>query len=254
MLRKLSCVGVLCALAVVPALAQEGETKGEAGTEQATPEEKTTPDSGVRHGWGVAVHWLEGGAIAQTADNVAPPIKGLETPPTLGDSFGIAGFYYYEVKPNLMTEFRLTLGSSDVDHVCPDADDDSTGNVFPSDCKAKEKSVSAIVGALDFILVPHWKVGPIDLGVPFGFGWGFVRSSEVYAPAGYVETRNHSVVMESSSGMNYFIGLRPTWQIAKGRALFAEVRAIRFHRLVNVNARTLKSFEASVGIRFPLGG
>lgn len=254
MLRMLSCVGVLCALAVVPALAQETETKGEAGTDQAKAEETTTPAGDVRHGWGVAVRWLEGGAIAKTADNVTPPIIGLETPPTLKDSFGITGFYYYDVKPNLAAEFRLTLGSSDVEHVCPDATLDYAVGVSPSDCKAKEKSVSAFVGSLDFILVPHWKVGSIDIGVPFGFGWGFLRSSEVYAPEGYVATRNVTVVMESSSGMTYFVGIRPSWQIAKGRSLFAEVRAIRFHRLVNVNARTMKSFEASVGVKFPLGG
>ena len=254
MLRKLSCVGVLCALAVVSTLAQEGETKGEAGTDEAKAEETTTPASDVRHGWGVAVRWLEGGEIAKTPGNVDPPIVGLETAPTLKDSFGIAGFYYYELDPTWTAEFRLTLGSSTVDHVCPDAVLDNAVGVSPSDCKAKETDVSAIVGALEFIVMPHWKVKSIDVGMPFGFGWGFLRSSDVYAPAGYVANRNLTVSMESGSGMNYFVGIRPSWQISKGRALFAEVRTVRFHSLVTANARTLKSWEASFGMKFPLKG
>jgi hypothetical protein len=238
MLRKVLPLVVLCALASGPLLAEETEKNG--SETAAAPHQ----------GWGFRVGYLKGDEISRVRlgyDSLF--FHKIADYPTLKDSVTVGAFYYYDLLPKTRFEARVSVAPTKVDHVCP-------GVEFHSgdDCGAHEATVTTTLLYWDVLFMPHFDWGKLHLGVPFGVGWANARGSDKYADPGWIEGQNAEVGLNGSGGMTYFLGLRPYVDMGARKSFFFEVRALRFHKLVNATARTLKTIEATAGMSFALGG
>lgn len=257
MLRKLTCAFALCALAVMPVLAQEkteDETKTGDASAEATENADESASPAVNHGWGLRAGYLLGDTAAKSFSGEPRAILGISKDPEFKDAPVLGGFYYYEFSPKFKAEARLSIAAGKVGPVCPDAKVDPVLGILSSQCRQNEKSVRTTLVLLEVAFMPRFSLGSTDIAIPFGFGWSGNKASEKYAPPGWVAGLNKTVEMEGASGMTYFVGVQPSWKIGKGRRFFVEARAVRIHKVVNVNERTLKSFEATAGVSFPFGG
>ncbi len=246
MLRKLVPLIVLCLCAAAPAFAADA-----AGTTPATP--SAAPEDGVsRQGWGLRIGYLKGGDLATQPIGLPTFFARLSDKPSLKDAPLIGAFYSYEATPKLRVEARLSLAKSKVEHVCPGIVYDPAGDP-PQTCDGNEGSVNTTVVIWDVLFLPHFDWGRVHLGVPVGVGWTNLRADKKFAEAGWVQGTSFDEDFSASSGMHYYIGLRPYWDLDKKHSFFVEVRGVRFHRLVSVKYAKLDTFEASAGVSFKFG-
>ncbi len=242
MLRKLLPLVALCAAAVAvpPAHADEEKT-----TNTVTD---TTPVK--RHGWGFRVGYLRGDEIAKHSVGISLAGGLIPEKPSIKNAPVFGAFYYNETSPHFRIEGRISGAKTEVEHVCPDVEfspNTQTGQT----CAEREGSVSALLLNFEVVFMPHFDKGKFHLGVPFGAGWGQLRANKAFAKQGWLEGKSFDVELSSGSGMSYFLGLRPYVEFSSGRQVFFEIRALRFHRLVNTYDRTAKTVEATVGMSFP---
>ncbi len=246
MLRKLVPLIVLCLSAVAPALAAE-----ESGSKPAAP--AATPDEGVsRQGWGVRLGYLKGGELATQPLGRPTFFAQLADKPSLKDAPLLGVFYTYEATPKLRVEGRISFAKTKVEHVCPGIPYDPQSEGAQT-CDANEGDVDTTLVIWDVLFLPHMDWGRFHLGVPFGVGWANMRADKKYAEAGWVQGTSFDEDFSASSGMHYFVGLRPYWDLSKKHSLFFEVRGMRFHRLVSVKYQKLDTIEASAGVSFKFG-
>lgn len=241
MLRKLSFLVVLCALATGPALAAEGDA--------GSPNEERLS---YNKGWGFRLGYM-------TADNIirepiGEPFDTLAAAPRMDSSGFGGGYFYIDGKTWLRLEVRASVTPTRIEHVCPFVNVRSDDPAERS-CVSKEQAVDTRIYQAEFLFVPHWKIGHtrLDIGVPFGAGWAIASAKSRLAPPEEVISRSGDVELKTSAGMTYSLGLRPILNIGRGKTIFVEVRALRLHRLVNLDARTAKTFEYSAGMSFALG-
>lgn len=213
MSRKLLTVWVLAAAALLPAIAQETEEK----KPDAAPSSETaaTPNA-----WGVYLGYMRGGQIGKQN------FPGFGTA-QLDDATEIGALWSQETSPRLRFETRGQLGFSKVKDV-----PNGGGNT--------------IVVSLDFALIPHWQLGKTWLGVPLGLGWGINRNTDVYANR--IPRRDPDLQLKSGNGMTYFFGVQANWSWGKSWIVFADVRARRYHRLLNVTEKNLQAIDLSFGM------
>ncbi len=240
MVRRFWFVVVLCALAVGPVLGAEAGAEGK--------EERLS----YPKGWGVRVGYMTADDIVR--DPLGLPFDTLSARPRMDSSTLVGGFFFIDGYPWLRLEFGASYMPTKVLHVCPGVDPSST-DVNQRSCIAQESSVDTKLYQFEAVFVPHFRLGrsSFDLGVPFGVGWAIASASSRYAPPQMVVSRSGDVELSASAGMTYFLGLRPIWNIGGGKTIFVECRALRLHRLVNLNARTAKVFEYSAGMSFEVG-
>ena len=105
--------------------------------------------------------------------------------------------------------------------------------------------VSTQIFFLDFTLIPHFNIGGFRLGVPFGLGWAAAREDKNFIEQ--IRGRQIGVEQSGGSGMTYYLGLRSDFKVGVKWKMFVDLRARRFHRLVNVRERTLKNTELAIG-------
>jgi hypothetical protein len=243
MLRKVLPLIVLCALASGPLFAEEA---GKSSDDSATPQQ----------GWGFKLGYLRGDKIGRqrlgydTTQNGSPFFVKASDQPTLKNSPTVGAFYYYDLTPKTRFEAHLSVAPTKVEHVCPGVE---VSNSLP-DCGHSETTVTTTLIYWDVLFMPHFDYGRFHLGVPLSVGWANARASKHYAENGWVQGQSSSTNFTASGGMTYGLGLRPYWDLGGRKTAFFEVRALRFHRLVNTTARTAKTIEATMGMTFALGG
>jgi hypothetical protein len=243
MLRKLWCGIVLCVMAAGLAFAAEG----------GAPDSETQAAS--HHGWGFRVGYLK------IDDSVAKRVLGkpndyLTDLPTMKSSGLVGAFYYVDASRGMRVEIRMSMAPTKIQHVCPDVHVSQTGaDPQTESCVFNEKDAKAKVLYWDLVFLPHWKLtrGSFEVGVPFGVGWAVTTAPKDFAPSSELVSRSGDVAFSTGSGMTYFLGLQPIWNLRSGKRIFFEARALRFHRLVNYNSATVHTVEITAGMSFPLG-
>ncbi len=240
MLRKLASLFVLCAALALPALAQDAEKTGD-------QPDQATSGGRFQQGWGLRAGWLQGDDIGRS-EGFPSAIEGLSEQPAIDDTPFIGVHYWISATKNVDVEIRLNVGTTSVEPVCPDATENS-----PDSCAATQTSVDSILWSFETALVPHIDWGRFHLGIPLGIGWAALRADSDFAPLALASGRDDTVAVKDSSGMTYFAGLRPYWDLGKKTSLFAEARWVVMHRLMSVNYASVRSLEASVGVNFKFG-
>lgn len=246
MLRKLLPLLALCALAGLPALAQE------------TPAE-TAEQPSARQGWGFRVGYLKGTDIAERPVGL-PALGGtLRDKPRLANSATFGALYYYEFRRGWRVELGVSLAPSKVEHVCPGVPYMNPPPDPSMSCGQQEGSVSTKVLYWDVTFLPHWDRGRFHLGVPFGVGWANLRANRKFVEAGWLGGQQGDTVsidedLSASGGMTYFLGLRPYWDLGPRTELFVEARSLSFHRLVSTWDVVSSTVEVTAGMTFQVGG
>lgn len=243
MLRKVLVFGAALTLAgglvwaTEPPAAQKKDEKPEAKKEAAAPKY-------LKMGWGVRAGYLKGGQLTSQAVGFPVPLPDYAS---MKDTFFLGGIFYNQLLPALRFEARANFAPAKFDHV--NRVDIPVEEGQPAQYKDEGKDVTIFY--LDVAFVKQFPLGGNwELGVPFGLGWTYTRASGKFAPNGCWVNRNMGVDFSPRSGLSYFLGARATKKLQSQKTLFFEARAVRFHRFVNVNARTLKSIEVSTGMTF----
>ncbi len=210
MLRKYLMVFVLVALTAVPFGFAADDAKDE---------------DQPRQGWGIFLTGLEGGLLAKRPQESQADHEFYF--PKLDDSFGIGGLFYRDISDHLRFETRVAFLDSTV-------------------TDTEHGDVGTQVLYFDFSLMPKISLGSrIWMGIPMGLGWAVAREDGNYID--WIRFRTRGLGLTGGSGMLYFAGLHFNVPSGDRWEFFADIRARRFHRLVNVSERTLKSFELSIG-------
>lgn len=195
------------ALLMAPCLAQEAR--------------ETEPT--LRYAWGLFGGQVSGGQVSK---------QWFDGRPVMIDDtrFG-GGIFVIRVSPRVAFETRLGFGP--------------TKMLGAPNGTSDKKEVDARLFLLDVGLTPNWSWGRFGFGIPVGLGWAVTQTDRNLADS--IPQRSIGVTLGQGSGATMFLGLRGTFSLGDRWQLFADLRARRFHRLVNVTERTVKSTEVTFG-------
>ncbi len=171
-----------------------------------------------RQAWGLSVGYLVG--------DLASELKQDGFQAELDDEMTLGVFYLVEMSERIDFETRLSVSPSTM-------------------LNTENGDVSTTVIFLDFTLIPRLKIGSFELGVPFGLGWATTMEDGPYLNQVY--GRRTGIQQTGGSGATYFLGLRKDFKLGEKWSAFADLRARRFHRLVNIRERTVKTTELAIG-------
>ncbi len=172
-------------------------------------------------GWGLFGGFL-GGDIATELEQ-----DGFQA--ELDDGFVVGAMYFTRMSERTRFEARLNY---------------SPGTML----NTENGDVDGQLIWFDVALIPGFKLGEkTSIGVPFGIGWAAFYDDDNFLEQ--VFGRPVGTSQSGGSGMMYFLGLQLNVQTGDSWEFFAEVRAQRFHRLVDIRERNVKTTQGVLGFR-----
>jgi hypothetical protein len=220
MLRKgLLLIGLCGAGVSFPVVAQEGGGSDPAAPPAEESGEAKGADSTM--GWGVSLGWFLGDDVTKQT------YPGFGTA-AIDDDLIFGGCFYNETSERALVEIRLQFSP----------------NQF---INTPNGTISMVLWMIDVAYVPHWQLGKIRLGVPFGLGWAGSHASKVLADS--IPLRDPELQLKDGSGMQYFIGGQATMPLGKSAwSLQFDARLHRLHRLVNVREVNVQALTVTLGL------
>ncbi len=221
---------VILALAILgafaPALCQEATESSDAqGTE--TAEEKQPLE------WGIYLGFAPGGLVSEATiyPREVPTgkneVSGGGLQPEIDDITEIGGIIAMPLGKRLWFQGRVAIGKSTYFDV-------------------PEGSVDTMIYSLDVALMPRWRWGFYELGVPLGLGWAQSDADGILAE-GDLPGHSYTLPLKSGGGMTYFLGVYNAFYITDDWAITLDIRSKRYHRLINVTEKALRTEEITVG-------
>lgn len=168
--------------------------------------------------WGLTLGYLTGDAASELEQD------GFRA--ELDDSVTLGVFYLVKMSESTDFETRFTFSSTKM-------------------LNTENGDVTTTLMYLDFTLIPHINIGKFKLGVPMGMGWAVSSASDPFLDQ--VRGRTIGLAQTDGSGVTYYLGLRKDFDLKGNWDMFVDARARRFHRLVNVRERSVKSTEVTFG-------
>ncbi|RMG43695.1 MAG: hypothetical protein D6718_11560 [Acidobacteria bacterium] len=181
-------------------------------------EDAEATDADFTFAWGLSAGQVSGGRVSKMLFDGVPP--------RIDDTRMLHGLFDIVIAPRLDFEMRFGFGQTDMLDT-PNGKIDTRLFIF------------------DAGLVPHWSWGRFGFGVPLGLGWAVTQTDKNLADT--IPGRSFDLSLRQGSGATMFLGLRGTLKVGEKWVLFGDLRARRFHRLVNVTERTVKSTEVTFG-------
>ncbi|UCF68921.1 MAG: hypothetical protein JSV80_06435 [Acidobacteriota bacterium] len=207
MSRKLFALLVLGLLLASPGFAQD-DTEADAEAE---------PTKEYRLSWGIFAGQLTGDEISKQA------YEGLV--PELDDTTFAGALFAVRAGRSVWAEIRLGLSQTQF-------------------LNTPKGDMDVDLWFLDVAFVPQWQWGRWGVGVPLGVGWASASTDDVLLER--IPGRDRTLQLDDGDGGTYFAGVRGFVDASDRWTLSIDVRAKRFHRLINVTERNVKSTELSI--------
>ncbi|MDQ7008462.1 MAG: outer membrane beta-barrel protein [Acidobacteriota bacterium] len=168
--------------------------------------------------WGLTVGYMVGDLASELVQD------GFQA--ELDDEMTVGLFYLVDLNERVSFETRLSV---------------SPGTML----NTENGDVSTTVIFLDFTLIPKINIGSFELGIPMGLGWAATQEDDAFLNQVY--GRASGIKQDGGSGATYYLGLRKDFKLGEKWNAFVDLRARRFHRLVNIRERTVKTTELAIG-------
>lgn len=215
------------AAAFTPAFGQEAaETAEPEGTE---PTQDRQPVE-----WGVYVGFVPGGLVSEATiyprevPGTKDRTRGGGYQAEIDDIKEIGGIIATNLGKRIWAQARVAIGESTYFDV-------------------PKGEVDTMVYSIDIAFIPRWRWGFYELGVPFGLGWAQSDADDVLAE-GDLPGASYTLPLKSGGGMTYFLGVSNAFYIAEDWAITLDIRGKRYHRLVSVTEKALRTEEITLGI------
>lgn len=210
------------AFVFVPAFAQDQPAAAATPAAETAPATEEKADEGPSTwGAGIFVGFIAGDEISDISFDGATP--------ELDDAVVFGGKVYFRMSDRWRLDTRLGIAPTKA-------------------LNTPKGDIDATLYYIDFAFVPIFGKGRFTWGIPFGAGWSTLQDDEPFSEIGAVPGAGISEALAGGSGVHYFLGLQGHVKLAGRMSVFADARAVRFHRLQNVVERTAKGFEATAGV------